>query len=318
MIAKIPKPGRSFGGVVEYNVLRKDAELLFADGIRTDHVKHMIADFNMQRKLNPGLGQAVGHIALGFSANDKGRLTNDLMTAIAKDYLQRMKIENTQVLIVRHQDKAHPHLHIVYNRVNNDGKTIADNFQQYKSIKITKALTLQHGLYIALDKKQVKREQLKGADKVKYELYDKIKAASKQVNTIGELKQILAKQGITTQYKLKSGSLEIQGVSFSKGKYTFKGSEIDRSLSYGNLAKQLQEQAKEKQIVVQQPSLAQQLREVLNSERGKEQGSDRQALSAALDLFGHMPVISTDPEPPRKRRKKGQGEDEEQSRGMKI
>src|ERR1700759_4622577 len=101
MIAKIPKPGRSFGGVVEYNVLKKDAELLFADGIRTDHVKHMIADFDMQRKLNPGLGQAVGHIALAFSANDKDRLTNDLIAAIAKDYLQRMKIDNTQVLIVR-------------------------------------------------------------------------------------------------------------------------------------------------------------------------------------------------------------------------
>lgn len=318
MIAKIPKPGRSFGGVVEYNVLKKDAELLFADGIRTDHLKHMIADFNMQRKLNPGLGQAVGHIALGFSANDRDRLTNALMTAIAKDYLQRMKIDNTQILIVRHQDKAHPHLHIVYNRVNNDGKTIADSFQQYKSIKVTKALTLQHGLFIALDKKQVNREQLKGADKVKYELYDKIKTASKQLTTMGQLKQALAKQGITTQYKLKSGTLEIQGVSFSKGKYTFKGSEIDRSLSYGNLAKQLQEQAKEKQIAVQQPSLAQQLREVLNSERGKEQGSERQALSAALDLFGHMPVIATDPEPSRKRRKKGQGEDEEQSRGIKI
>lgn len=319
MIAKIPKPGRSFGGVVEYNVLKKDAELLFADGIRTDHVKHMIADFNMQRKLNPGLGQAVGHIALGFSANDKGRLTNDLMTAIAKDYLQRMKIDNTQVLIVKHQDKAHPHLHIVYNRVNNDGKTIADSFQQYKSIKVTKALTLQHGLFIASDKKQVNREQLKGADKVKYELYDKIKATSRQVNTMGELKQALAKQGITTQYKLKSGTLEIQGVSFSKGKYTFKGSEIDRSLSYGNLTKQLQEQAKEKQAADQQPSLAQQLRDVLNTERGKEQEiTANQIFEATLDLFGQMPVIATDPEPPRKRRKKGQGEDEEQSRGMRI
>jgi hypothetical protein len=264
------------------------------------------------------LGQAVGHIALGFSANDKDKLTNDLMNAIAKDYLQRMKIDNTQVLIVRHQDKAHPHLHIVYNRVNNDGKTIADSFQQYKSIKVTKALTLQHGLFIASDKKQVNREQLKGADKVKYELHDKIKATSKQVTTMGELKQALAKQGITTQYKLKSGTLEIQGVSFSKDKYTFKGSEIDRSLSYGNLIKQLQEQAKEKKIADQQPSLAQQLHDVLNTKRGKEQGSAKQELGVALDLFGHMPVIATDPEPPRKSRKKGQGEDEEQSRGMRI
>jgi hypothetical protein len=120
------------------------------------------------------------------------------------------------------------------------------------------------------------------------------------------------------QYKFKSGTLEIQGVSFSKGKYTFKGSEIDRSLSFGNLSNQLHEQVKEKQIADQQPSLAQQLREAINSHRGSEPFTERQSHGAAIDLFGQMPVIATDPEPPRKRRKKGQGEDQEQSRGMKI
>jgi hypothetical protein len=49
MIGKIPKPGKSFGGCIEYNILKKDAAILYADGVRIDKIAHTIDDFNMQR-----------------------------------------------------------------------------------------------------------------------------------------------------------------------------------------------------------------------------------------------------------------------------
>ena len=121
MIGKIPKPGKSFGGCVKYNVLKKDAVILFADGVRLYNVEQTIRDFNMQRKMNPTLGQAVGHIALSWSINDLDKLNDEVMAEIAKAYLDKMKIQDTQVLMVRHHDKHHPHLHLIYNRVNNQG-----------------------------------------------------------------------------------------------------------------------------------------------------------------------------------------------------
>lgn len=317
MIAKIPKPGKSFGGCVAYNLLKQDAEILYADGIRTDNIKHTIADFNMQRKLNPGLGQAVGHIALSWSPNDKDQLNDEVMTRVAQKYLQRMKIDNTQVLLVRHQDKSHPHLHIIYNRVNYDGKTISDNFQRQKSAKICKALTLQYGFYIAQDKKQVNRQQLKGADQVKYELHDKIKAVSHRVTTMEELKRELAKQGIGMLFKYKSGTIEVQGISFSKGNYKLKGSEIDRSLSYGKLNSQLLEQAQQKEALAQQPSLADQLREIVSREQGNVANQYSQQPQPDFETPIPLPVIVPEPEEPhRRRKKKGQGEDDSQSRGI--
>jgi hypothetical protein len=42
-------------------------------------------------------------------------------------------------------------------------------------------------------------------------------------------------QGIGIEFKYKSGSKEIQGVSFSLGEYIMKGSAIDRTCSYKNL-----------------------------------------------------------------------------------
>jgi len=247
MIGKVPKPGKSFGGCIEYNVLKKDAAMLYADGVRIDKIAHTIDDFNMQRKMNPGLGQAVGHIALSWSPNDKDKLDDDKMVEIAKEYLQKMKIQDTQVLMVRHKDKEHPHLHIVYNRVNNQGKTISDKFQHYNNLKISKQLTLKHGMYMGKGKEQVNRQQLKGIDKLKYELHDALKATIKKVGSVTELKNELAKQGIDTYFKFKSGTTEIQGISFGKGKYKFKGSEIDRSLSYGKITQEIRQNVQQRQ-----------------------------------------------------------------------
>lgn len=59
----------------------------------------------MQRKMNPGLGQAIGHIALSWITEDKERLNDEKIVGIAKKYLQKMKIQDTQDLIVKHKSK---------------------------------------------------------------------------------------------------------------------------------------------------------------------------------------------------------------------
>lgn len=252
--------GRSFGGCIRYVVLKNDAVILDAAGVRMQHVNQMINDFNLQRKYNPGLGKAVGHIALSWSVNDVSKLSDETMLDFAKEYLQKMKIRETQYLIVKHQNTGHPHLHIVYNRVDNQGKTISDNFQRQRNVQVAKEMTLKHGFYLSPGKEDVNRDRLKGRNKVKYELYDAIKLASKKVKNIMELKQALAKQGIGLHFKHKSGSSEIQGISFSKGDYKFKGSEIDRSLSYAKLS-----EAIEQQQAKPEKSLADQLREAMRN-----------------------------------------------------
>ncbi|MDN3580532.1 relaxase/mobilization nuclease domain-containing protein [Mucilaginibacter flavus] len=326
MIGKVIT-GRSFGGCIRYVVQKHDAVVLEAAGVRMQQVNQIINDFNLQRKYNPNLGKAVGHIALSWSVNDAAKLTDELMVNLAKEYLQKMRILDTQYLIVKHRDKDHPHIHIVYNRVNNNGKTISDNFQKQRNAQIAKELTLKHGLYISPGKEKVNRQRLKGEDKVKYELFDAIRAASKKVKNINELKQVLAKQGIVTHLKYKSGTTEVQGISFSKGEYKFKGSEIDRSLSYAKLS-----QAIEQQQVKPEKSLADQLREVMENAKQERENLDkteqttylkpepethylRQSLSAGPDLLGDLlgNIADDDDSPEKKRRKKNK---QQQSRGI--
>lgn len=234
MIGKVTI-GSNFGGVVRYVIEKQEATVLMAEGVRTGEVQAMIQDFDMQRKVNPDLTKAVGHISLSWSKEDAARLSPDIMKQRALEYMEKMKINGTQFILVEHRDKNHPHLHIIYNRVNNEGKTISDQFQKERNHKVCKEITLRYGYHFGKGKQQVNRQQLKGADKVRYELYDAIKLASANAGNWNELTATLERQGIQTIFKFKSGTSEIQGVSFATGDLQFKGSKIDRSLSFGRL-----------------------------------------------------------------------------------
>ncbi|GAC1314578.1 MAG: relaxase/mobilization nuclease domain-containing protein [Mucilaginibacter sp.] len=238
MIGKV-MIGRSFAGVVNYNLQKADAYVLYTRGLRTDSIQSIIDDFNLQRKINKELGKAVGHIVLSWSIHDRDKLTPEIMVERAQEYMKLMDIKNTQYIIVQHNDKPHPHIHIIYNRVSDNGKTISDKFQKQRNSKIAKELTTKYGYYFAENKEQVHREQLKGADSLKYELYDTISKELKHARNWQQLESRLKEKGISIIYKYKGGTDEIQGISFLKDGIQFKGSQIDRSLSYGNINKRL-------------------------------------------------------------------------------
>lgn len=125
--------------------------------------------------LNPKVKNVVGHISLNFPADDaRMAKDDDLMVRIAGEYMELMGIRNTQYLIARHTDKDHHHCHIVFNRVDNDGKTISDKNDRYRNEKACKMLTAKHRLHFSEDKKNVCRENLRGEDAVRYHIHDAI------------------------------------------------------------------------------------------------------------------------------------------------
>ncbi len=191
----------------------------------------------MQTGMNPDLKKPVGHIALSYSAVDAPKLTDEKMIQLAQEYMREMKITDTQYIIVRHQDREHPHVHIVFNRIDNSGKTISDRNDMYRNEQVCKKLKAKHGLYFAGGKEQVKQHRLKEPDKSKYEIYNAVKNEIGKSKNWQQLQERLAEKGITILFKYKGQTGEIQGVSFSKGEYTFKGSEIDRNFSFSKLDK---------------------------------------------------------------------------------
>ena len=233
MIGKIIS-GSSFSGTVGY-VMKEKSRILEAEGIVPPDAKRMAEDFKDQTLLNPRLKNTVGHISLSFSPKDAPRMTDALMTQIAKEYMQKMGITDTQYLLVRHLDQPHPHCHLVYNRVGNDGQTISDKNIKIRNAKVCRELTEKYGLYLAPGKANVRRERLREPDKTKYEIYDAIKGSLPKCKSWNELEGKLKEQGIGIRYKYCGNTDRKQGVLFSKNGFEFSGSKIDRAFSFTKL-----------------------------------------------------------------------------------
>ena len=245
MIAKIMK-GSGFKGVINYILdPKKGTELIDCSGVRTDSISHIAQSFIDQTKLNPRVGKVVGHISLSFSVQDSSKLSNKFMAQMAHEYMEKMGIKDTQYIIGRHFDKEHPHVHIAFNRIDNNGKTISDRNDRFRSEKICKELTAKYSLYFAGGKENVKEHRLKEPDKTKYEIYQALKTEIAQCRNWKDLLAHLKKQDIDVRFKFKSNSQEVQGIIFEKNGYHFNGSKVDRGFSYSKIDFALQQNNRE-------------------------------------------------------------------------
>ena len=253
MIAKIIK-GADFGGVINYMLSKQEgkAMVLASNNIGFTDQNLCVHEFVLQASMRPNVQKPVCHTILSFSANDADQLTDDVMIKIANEYLEKMGYGNTQSLIVRHSDRQHPHLHICINRIGNNGKTISDRNEKYRSTKICRELTERYGLTIGEGKQEVNRSRLRGEDKLRYEIFDTIKAVLPQSQTWKDFVAELEQQGITTRFKTKGNTNVVQGIIFEKDGCSFSGSKIDRSCSFSRLNAEIERNShKQEQIHLQ-------------------------------------------------------------------
>lgn len=235
------KKRSSFAKLVNYVNNPKKARLIDSKDVRLDSNATIAASMQGQADDKPGrkLKNPVYHISLNFAHEDTPKLTDTLMAEIAREYMRRMGIVNTQYIVSRHTDTEHQHLHIVANRVDNDGNTISDRNDAVRNVAVCKALTREYGLHFSKGKMNVKRDRLRGKDKVKYQIHDAVKAALPRCGSWSELCDRLAKQGIETSFKFDRRNGNIVGVSFTKDGVSFSGSRIDRSMGFYKLDRQL-------------------------------------------------------------------------------
>lgn len=274
MIAKIVT-GKSFGGAVRY-LLEKSghARMIDSDGVELSDIRSLIGSFNFQRKARPEKAEVVGHISLAFHKDDTPRLTDEFMAGLAREYMQRMGITNTQYIVVRHTDTEHPHLHILYNRVKYDTKLVRSHNERIRSVAVCKTMKQKYGLTFSEGKENVKIERLHNPDKVKYRIYEAVKTALKGCTSFTELVEQLNREGVTATFIHRGGDpqKEVQGMTFTLQGQTLKASQVDRKFSYANLCKTIEQNKIEKE------------RQKVATERHKQEHSTRNPIIFGVRL----------------------------------
>ena len=89
------------------------------------------------------------------------------------------------------------------------------------------------------------RPRLRGEDKLRYEIFDAIKAVLPQSKNWKPFVEGLEQQGITTRFKTKGNTDVVQGIIFIKDGCSFSGSKIGRSCSFTRLNETLNQNSQQ-------------------------------------------------------------------------
>ena len=258
MIGKIMKAA-SFSRCVHYVTGKEEARILASDGVLLTTTQDIIDSFEFQRQMNPRISKPVGHIALSFLSEDRDILTDEMMTKIAREYMELMGIKDTQFLLVRHFDNGNPHCHLVYNRINNEGKTITDQNDFKRNEQVTKLLKRKYGLTFSKGKGHTKIDRLRGAERTKYEIYRIVMNTLAQSTSWKELVEHLKEDGVEMELVMRRKDSrdprDIQGICFIKDGLTFKASQIKRGMTFGKMDAVIKKNAHKAQqeTIVNQP-----------------------------------------------------------------
>ena len=244
MIAKI-KTRADFGGIVNYandqKNKKKSATLLAYEGICAINNKTIADSFQIQASMRPKVKSPVKHVSLAFSPQDTIRFPNDekgnaLMVEIAKKWMEQMGIRNTQYIITRHHDTEHPHCHIVFNRIDNDGNLISDSNERIRNAKVCRALTKEYKLYFATKNSKARnKSRLRPHQLRKYNLRSSTLDALAASRSWHDFFRMLKEKGIDVRFNRAENSDKIRGISFCMDEFSIAGSKLDSDLSFNRL-----------------------------------------------------------------------------------
>lgn len=259
MIGKISS-GSSFGGCMSYitrekqDKLPKDKQVwrvLGSDGVRLDigegnWRKSVVQDMERPMLSRSEIKEPCGHISLGFSPKDNDRLTDDYMLKIAEEYMEKMGITDTPYIIVRHTDKPHPHCHIMFSRVDYDGKIIKSATNRYRNKAVCLDLTRHHNLTMGTDSLSLDPEKLRGSERSKVEIRQIANEvlSDPAVLNVDTFIESMKERGVKVEVlRDKTPEQKLKTLIYRKGNHSFVASKIGKRFTPNNVVKELNRHA---------------------------------------------------------------------------
>ena len=222
--------------------LSKDWDLIAASSdIRLYEGRKAIAeDISRPTKMRKPIENPVGHISLDFHPDDAPAMTDERMAEIAVEYMRQMGLLNTPFIAVRHHDKKHPHCHLVFSRVDYEGKILSQTTNFRRNERVCKALNKKFGLNMATDKRHTNVEKLRGREKTRYEIFNICHEAfiNAYVTNWNDYVAELKRKGVTVGHRHSpSDPSKITGTFYIKDGRRFPSSKIDRKYTFDSLVR---------------------------------------------------------------------------------
>lgn len=248
MIGKISH-GNSFGGCLDYLTRVKEDKLaperrvwsiIDSDGVRLNEDedgwrKMATSDIERPTLTRSKIKDPCGHISLGFSPKDSDRMTDGFMLKIAHEYMEKMGIVDTPYIIVRHTDKEHPHCHIMFSRVDYNGRIIKLVTNLYRNKAVCADITKHYNLTMGTDSLNLDTSKLRGSERSRVEI---IQAANETLRDTSvtdwpEFRDALARHNIqaTALFSGDGDERKLKTIIYKKGRHSFVASKIGKKFT---------------------------------------------------------------------------------------
>ena len=210
MIAKISST-ENLGGALGYNfkkVEKGQASILLAAELYQDRegrytMEEVLADIEALIPKKCRTKKTVFHCSLNPHPDEK--LSDEQLTQIAKEYMEALGYGNQPYIVLKHNDIAREHIHIVSLRIDGEGKKINDKFEKRRSKQITDALERKYNLIPSSKVSEKAVTETPKVDTTKGNIKEQVASALRTVLkhyrfcSLGELNAVLSKYNLAVE-----------------------------------------------------------------------------------------------------------------------
>lgn len=234
------------GALASYVMKEEKGYELCRNGVSGSTPREITDEMKIIQDLNQRAENRTISIVISPEKSEGQKLTDVQLEKITKDFMNKLGIDpkKQQYIAFVHTEKSHKHIHVIANRVQENGKLISDHHigkrAQWAGHEVAKENGLTSAKEVMIEKLQT-LEQNKDLNKeIRKEIYRKhlhvmSKVPDSMETYIGMMKDLNVK---ITPVINKQGA--IQGhriIDLGTGK-SFKASEVHRQLGLANLMKQ--------------------------------------------------------------------------------
>lgn len=208
-----------------------DALELDRNGIISDRPNEIMKEFRLMQEANEKCQKNT--ISIVISPSSEKKFSKAELREIGREHLKGLGLDKNQYLMTLHQSTGKPHIHIVANRINENGEAVKDNFISLKSQDISEKIAKQHGLATARDMKKVNDISLQP---IKNDIKNAHQFALKNSKTFDNYKDLMYSKGFEIKPTInKSNQLQGFRIVDKQSGLNFKASEIGKNFGAKNL-----------------------------------------------------------------------------------
>lgn len=243
MICKAVK-GRGFKGALAYD-LNSEKGRVIDSNMAASSINGLSSEFGEIRKLKPKLEKAVLHVSISAAPGE--RLSDEQWQTIGQKYLEGMGFTNNQYIMTRHEDTDHEHIHILANRISNDGQVVSDSQDYKRQTVIMRQLEKEFGLRQLDPSKESGRKSLRKSEiekslrtnepNIRLLMQKVASEALKKSSDLVQYAKNLNSRGIELIASFQQDGKKLSGLVYEKDGFRLKGSDLGKSFTPSGLSK---------------------------------------------------------------------------------